>query len=75
MKKQKLFHVGRICMAIILLGWLLPVPVKATVQYKLVQVTKVKAGGLYVFEQKGNVMINTISNKSLLFTLLSLLNY
>ena len=65
MKKQKLFHVGRICMAIMLLGWLLPVTVKADGPYKLVQVTEVKAGGLYVFEQKGYVMINTISNKAL----------
>lgn len=52
-------------MTIILLGWLLPVTVKADGPYKLVQVTTVKAGGLYVFEQKGYVMINTISNKAL----------
>ena len=48
-----------------LLGWLLPVTVKAETAYKLVRVTNVKAGGHYVFEQKGYVMNSTISNKAL----------
>ena len=33
--------------------------------YKLEQVTSVEAGGLYVFEQGGYVMINTISSSAL----------
>ncbi len=49
-------------MAIMLLGWLLPVTVKADGPYKLVQVTEVKAGGLYVFEQDDYVMNNTVTN-------------
>ena len=40
-------------------------PVKADPTYKLEQVTSVEAGGLYVFEQSGYVMINTISNSAL----------
>ena len=48
-------------MAIMLLGWLLPVTVKADGPYKLVQVTTVEAGKKYVFEQDGYVMNNTIS--------------
>lgn len=65
MKKQYLYQVGRIWMAIMLLGWLLPVTVKADGPYKLVQVTTVKAGGLYVFEQDGYVMNNTITSNAL----------
>ena len=68
MKKQILFHVGRIWMAIMLLGWLLPVTVKADKTYKLVKVTNVKAGGLYVFEQKGYVMINNVNSSGALKT-------
>ena len=52
-------------MTIMLLGWLLPVSMKADGPYKLVQVTEVKAGGLYVFEQKGYVMNNTIPSNAL----------
>lgn len=39
--------------------------VKADPTYKLEQVTSVEAGGLYVFEQGGSVMINTISSSAL----------
>lgn len=55
-------------MAIILLGWLLPVTVKAEKTYKLVKVTNVKAGGQYVFEQKKYVMINEINTSGALKT-------
>ena len=65
MKKQYLYQVGRIWMTIMLLGWLLPVTVKAETAYKLVRVTEVKAGGSYVFEQSGRVMSNTTSSNSL----------
>lgn len=37
----------------------------ADVSYKLTQVSRVKAGGLYVFEQSGHVMSNTISSNAL----------
>lgn len=37
----------------------------AETTYKLVQVTSVEAGGLYVFEQKGRVMGNTIASSAL----------
>ena len=55
-------------MTIMLLGWLLPVSMKADGPYKLVQVTTVEAGKKYVFEQDGYVMNNTISNKAALQT-------
>jgi hypothetical protein len=42
--------------------------VKADPTYKLEQVTSVEAGGLYVFEQGGYVMINTISSNNALQT-------
>jgi uncharacterized repeat protein (TIGR02543 family) len=37
----------------------------AETTYKLQQVTSVEAGGLYVFEQSGHVMINTVTSKKL----------
>ena len=37
----------------------------ADTTYKLQQVTSVEAGGLYVFEQSGHVMNNTVSNNAL----------
>jgi hypothetical protein len=52
-------------MTIMLLGWLLPVTVKADKTYKLVKVTNVKAGGLYVFEQKKHVINNSVSSGDL----------
>ena len=33
--------------------------------YKLTKVTSVEAGGLYVFEQDGHVMNNTVSSSAL----------
>ena len=36
-----------------------------TTTYKLTKVSKVEAGGLYVFEQKGHVMNNTVSSSAL----------
>lgn len=40
----------------------------AQITYKLVQVTSVSAGGLYVFEQDGYVMSNSISSNALTTT-------
>ena len=37
----------------------------ATTTFKLTQVTSVEAGGLYVFEQSGHVMNNTVSSSAL----------
>ena len=37
----------------------------AATTYKLTQVTSVEAGGLYVFEQKGHVMDNSVSSSAL----------
>ena len=55
----------RVGMIVAVMTTALAGPVKADPTYKLEQVTSVEAGGLYVFEQSGYVMINTISNSAL----------
>ncbi|MDE5787091.1 MAG: Ig-like domain-containing protein [Bacteroidaceae bacterium] len=59
-------------------SWLLPLlmimgagSVWAETTYKLVQVTSVEAGGLYVFEQAGRVMGNEINSSNALLTVSS----
>ena len=55
----------RIGMIVAIMTTALSGTVKAQITYKLEQVTSVEAGGLYVFEQGGYVMINTISSNAL----------